>query len=394
MLDQSKKSFLFGLSISFFILVVFFTGAIAYRIFVLKPLDFFLARTQGSETVQSKTSSLGSLLGGGSEENGSSVADISEQASKSVVTVSIKKQQQVFQPSPNSPFSIFGFGIQGESKIQEIQRDIGTGFIADEGLIVTNKHVVSDPNAEYTVIDKDDKEYLVSNIYRDPATDLAILQVDDSQLQPLPMGDSDKLRVGESVIAIGTALGEFRHTVTTGVISGLGRGIEAGDGIRSIETLEGVIQTDAAINPGNSGGPLIDASGHVIGVNVATAQADNVSFAIPINVIKDSLKNFQETGRFERPFLGVSYQAITEQAAIANEVPQGVYISEVVSGSAAENAGFQEGDILTQFDGKSLKENDLASLINQKKIGDTVSIIFWRDGEEKTVRVTLLGSGS
>lgn len=394
MLDQSKKSFLFGVSLSFFILIIFFAGAAADRIFVLKPLDFLLKRASvtNTDTIPG-TSSLGNLLGDSFGSASDGVADISEKASESVVTVSIQKQQQVLEPSLNSPFGIFGFGVRGESRVEEIKRDIGTGFVVEEGgLIVTNKHVVSDPNADYTVIDKNDTEYTVSKIYRDPATDLAIVQVDDFNLKPLPLGDSDKLRVGESVIAIGTALGEFRHTVTTGVISGLGRGIEAGDGFRSIETLEGVIQTDAAINPGNSGGPLINSSGQVIGVNVATALADNISFAIPINVIKESLKNFQDTGRFERPFLGVSYQMITEQAALANEVPQGAYVVEIVEGSSAAKVDMKEGDIITEFAGQSLKENDLASLINQKKVGDTVTVVIWRDGQEKSFDVQLTGN--
>jgi serine protease Do len=387
------KPFILGLSISVVALAIFFTGALADRIFVIKPLNYLIDRSiineiQGTESVRKESSFLGNLL---NDESVFSVADIAENASQSVVTVSIKKQQQVIDP--NSFFSPFGlFGMGGETRIEEVQRDIGTGFVVEKnGLIVTNKHVVSDLQAEYKIIDKDDKEYNIAQIYRDPSIDLAILQVEDFNLEPLPLGNSEELRVGESVIAIGTALGEFRHTVTTGVISGLGRGIEATDGVASIESLEGVIQTDAAINPGNSGGPLISERGQVIGVNVATANADNISFAIPINVIKASLTNFESTGRFERPLLGVSYRMISQQAALFNEVPQGAYLLEVKQDSSAGSAGLQPNDIIVEFDGQSLKNNDLAALINQKKIGDRVKIKYWRDQEDREVEVELRG---
>ncbi|MBD3279310.1 MAG: PDZ domain-containing protein [Candidatus Pacebacteria bacterium] len=396
-LRPTVKTFLLGLSISFLVLISFFAGAVADRVFVIKPLDYLLDRQiKVTSSVERQPSSLlGELLPG---EDSFSVPDIAEAASASVVTVSIKKQQRVLDPAEQGIFGEFGFGFnlpQGELK--EIQRDIGTGFVVsndDEYFIVTNRHVVNDPKAEYLVIDKNNQEYQVSKLYRDPANDLAILQVDGLESPALPLGNSDQLRVGEQVIAIGTALGEFRHTVTTGVISGLGRGITAGNPLAGmVESIEGVIQTDAAINPGNSGGPLINIAGRVIGVNVATANAENISFAIPINVVKASIKNFAETGKFARPFLGVRYQPISEQAAILNEVPQGVYLTEIVAGSTAAAAGLQPGDIITEFADQSLKENDLAVLINQQKIGDTVTIKFWRKGEQQSVEVKLQGSG-
>lgn len=172
------------------------------------------------------------------------------------------------------------------------------------------------------------------------------------------------------MIAIGTALGQFRHTVTTGVISGLGRGIQAIDpGMGSAEEIDNVIQTDAAINPGNSGGPLLDRSGEVIGVNVAVSQgAQNIGFALPINVIKASIANFNDTGSFDRPYLGVSYRDISQEAALFNEVPQGAYVVSVVDGSSAAQAGLQAGDIITEFDGQSLKDHQLASLSCQKAL--------------------------
>jgi S1-C subfamily serine protease len=145
-----------------------------------------------------------------------------------------------------------------------------------------------------------------------------------------------------------------------------------------------------AINPGNSGGPLLDSNGRVIGVNVAVSAAgQNIGFAIPINVIKASLDNFNQTGQFERPILGVRYQPISEQAALANEVPQGAYVVQVIEKSAASEAGIEAGDIITEFDGQSLKTNEIPKLMSKKKIGDRVQVKFWRDGETKEATVTL-----
>jgi serine protease Do len=257
-------------------------------------------------------------------------------------------------------------------------------------MVVTNKHVVSGPNAQYRVITKDSKTYEVEKIYRDPVNDLAILKFNPpaGELRPVEMGDSNSLKVGQFVIAIGTALGEFRNTVTTGVISGLGRGVIAESPYEGyVEQLDNVIQTDAAINPGNSGGPLLNSAGQVIGVNVAVAAGvENIGFALPINVIKDSLENFNKTGKFSRPFLGVRYQMISQRVALLNEVPEGAYLVEVVSGSPADKADLKEGDIIVKIDGRSLKDIDggLAKVISEKKVGETMELEVYRD--EKTFK--------
>lgn len=279
------------------------------------------------------------------------------------------------------------------------EQDIGTGFIVSEsGLIVTNKHVVSNTQAKYKVITKDDKEYEVKEISRDPSNDIAILKIDpkdhpDSKLKPVELGDSISLKVGQFVIAIGTALGEFRHTVTTGVISGLGRGIVAGSVYEGyVERLDNVIQTDAAINPGNSGGPLLNSAGQVIGINVAVAQgAQNIGFAIPVNVFKDSLSKFNETGRFPaKPFLGVRYQIIDKKTALANGVPQGAYVIEVVESSPAEEAGILADDIIVEIDGQKLdSDKSLSDIVSSKKPGDKIKILIWRNEEEKELTATL-----
>lgn len=339
------------------------------------------------------------------------VIDIVKKSSASVVTVGIIKNQpqqnlnDFFSNPFFDPFGFFNFPDNNSQPSQpstkKIEQDIGTGFIiSEDGLIVTNKHVVSDTEAKYQVFLKDEKNPIaVSKIYRDPSNDLAILKIDKSGLTPLTLGDSSKLQVGQFVVAIGTALGEFRNTVTTGVISGLGRGITAGDGFGgSSETLDNVIQTDAAINPGNSGGPLIDISGQVIGVNVAVAQgAQNIGFSLPINIIKDSLKNFNETGKFSRPYLGVQYRMITKKMAMMNEWPEGAYVEKIVDGSPAQKAGLKDGDVITKIDGKKIdttKDTGLSSLISKKKVGDTVSLEVVRGEEKKTFEVTLGEAGN
>ncbi len=388
-MKTNVRSFLMGLSVSVVVLASFVAGAIADRIFVIKPLDALTHRVSESAISQNnggERSPLSSLFSSGESVD---VADIAEAASPSVVTVSAKRTERVVDPLGRRSF----FGMPLQFREEEVQRDIGTGFVVNgQGFVVTNKHVVSQLNTEYTIIDATDTEYPVERIYRDPANDLAILQVGGLDVSGLPLGDSDELRVGEPAIAIGTALGEFRHTVTTGVISGLGRGITAGDAFGGqFESLEGVIQTDTAINPGNSGGPLLNSAGQVIGVNVAvTAGAENIGFALPINVVKASLDNFNQTGQFERPFLGIQYQTISEQAALLNEVPRGALIVEVVAGSSAESAGIQRGDILLSIDGEDItEESSILTIINQKRVGDSVEVEIWRNGEQLSLTATL-----
>ena len=330
------------------------------------------------------------------EEN--AIIDVVDKVTPSVVTVGVKKTQRIINRDSFffDPFGFFGGQTQPSIEERKIEQDIGSGFIlTKEGLVVTNKHVVSDAEAEYRVITNSDEELKVEKIYRDPVNDLAILKVSPSTssgLTPIKLGDSDNLKVGQVVIAIGTALGEFRSTVTTGVISGLGRGINAGSGFGGVsEELNNVIQTDAAINPGNSGGPLLNSSGAVIGVNVAVSRAgENIGFAIPINVVKDSIDNFEATGKFSRPFLGVRYQMLDKKTAILNSVPQGAYLVEVVVGSPAEKAGLLENDIVTEINGTKLSAKEgLAELISKSKVGDEISLAVFRDGETIELKVKL-----
>ncbi|HVZ58845.1 MAG TPA: trypsin-like peptidase domain-containing protein, partial [Patescibacteria group bacterium] len=236
-----------------------------------------------------------------------------------------------------------------------------------------------------------------------PINDIALIKINPSDnagntLKPVVMGDSSHLQVGQLAIAIGTALGQFNNTVTTGVISGLGRGITAGSALEgTTEELSDVIQTDAAINPGNSGGPLLNSSGQVIGVNTAVSESgQNIGFALPINKIKDSINNFNTTGQFNRPYLGVAYQMITQAMAVRNSLPEGAYVETVVSGSAADKAGVKEGDIIEKVDGQKLvaNTNELSTIIAKKKVGDSMTLTIYREsdnGNSSTfdVKVTL-----
>jgi serine protease Do len=325
------------------------------------------------------------------EEN--AVIDVVEKVGLSVVTVGVKKTQRIIDSSTFfDPFNFFN-QVPQSTREKTVEQDIGSGFIIDtDGLVVTNKHVVSDPAGEYRVITNKDVELVVEKVYRDPVNDLAILKVTPGQAEfaPVVMGDSDKLKVGQVVIAIGTALGEFRSTVTTGVISGLGRGINAGGYGTTSERLDNVIQTDAAINPGNSGGPLLNSLGQVIGVNAAVSQAgENIGFAIPINVVRESIDNFNTTGKFSRPYLGVRYQMLNKRTAILNSVPEGAYIVEVVVDSPAAKAGLKENDIVTKINEVSLgSENDLSQVVSKVKVGDEVVLEIYRDG--KTIEVKAL----
>ncbi len=378
-MKPSKKiltGFLLGAGVSAVIFWLVITAVVIDRRYGLPFLDRLAGRSiAGTErTIISRLT-----------EEQSGVVGVVEKAEPSVVTIGISK----VQATPR--FWFFGQGTgEGEEVVEE---DIGSGFVVSaDGLIVTNRHVVDDRQASYRVITASGDFYEVKKVYRDPVNDLAILQIEASGLIPLTLGDSGALKVGQFVIAIGTALGEYRNTVTTGVISGLGRGVTAGSYILGpVEQVDNVIQTDAAINPGNSGGPLLDSAGEVIGINWAVSvSGENIGFAIPINVLKESLAGFQKTGSFSRPFLGVRYQMISQEAALMNEVPQGAYVIQVIAGSSAQKAGLREGDIITHFNGERLtQEDDLATQINRLKVGDAVTVRVWRDGDEISSNIQL-----
>lgn len=349
---------------------------------------------QGLKTSQTQPKEIIKVV----SEESVTVNDV-KQIGPSVVTVVEIAPAQSQQSFNFGPFQIFGLP-QPQPNQSPSPASIGSGFIvSSDGLIVTNKHVVGDVGVKYQVITSNDKQYNVQQVYRDPLNDIAVLKIDPNEnpgqaLKPAVLGDSSNLEVGQFVVAIGTALGQFKNTVTTGVISGLGRGITAGDQFQGYaERLDNVIQTDAAINPGNSGGPLVNSSGQVIGINTAVAQnGQNIGFALPVNTVKSSLDNFNQHGQFNRPYLGVSYKMITKDVALLNDVVQGAYVQTVVSGSPSEKAGIQQQDIIIKFDGKTVEagSGELSSLIANKKPGDTVPLTVWRNGKTIDLTATLV----
>jgi serine protease Do len=326
------------------------------------------------------------------------VIDVVDKVSPTVVTVGIVQSQATNDTYAIDPFNILDPFRRVPSpdrspNAANQEEDIGSGFIVGaDGLIVTNKHVVTDTEAKYRVITKDNKSYDVQKIYRDPVNDLAILKINASGLATVEMGDSDKIKVGQTAIAIGTALGQFRNTVTTGVISGVGRGITAGTAYEGeAEQLDNVIQTSAAINPGNSGGPLLNSTSQVIGINTAvSSEGQNVGFALPINVVRDAINNFDKTGQFNRAFLGIHFKTVTQDVAVMNDLPEGAYVIDTVTGSPAEKAGIKADDIITKIDGQKLTgSTDLSAVIGKHKPGDRLNLTVWRAGKQQDLELTL-----
>jgi serine protease Do len=338
-----------------------------------------------------------------------------KKASPAVVAITISKNVPIIENCPGaSPFSdlppefrqFFGgdnsqFSVpcdSGKTQLQEIGG--GSGFIiSSDGVILTNKHVVADKNASYIVFTNDGKKYDAKVLARDPSQDLAVIKIGASNLTPVEIGDSDSVELGQTAIAIGNALGEFRNTVSVGVISGLSRTVTAGGSEFGTETIEGVIQTDAAINPGNSGGPLLNLRGQVIGINTAIASdAQNIGFAIPINRAKRDIKSVQSNGKIEVPFLGVRYIVITPDVKEKQKLPvdYGALVRgsdagpAVAPGSPAAKAGIQAEDIILEVNGVKIDaDHSLANEISKYNVGDIVHLKINRGGKEVTLNVTL-----
>lgn len=317
-----------------------------------------------------------------------------KKALPSVVTVSIQKTTVSGDTLQFNPFDPFApFEIQPGKK-QTIEQNIGSGFvIAANGVIITNRHVVADTEATYKVITNDHQTYPAQAILRDPLNDLAIIKVSATALPSLTLGNSNNLQLGQMAIAIGTPLGEFQNTVTTGVISGLGRGITAGSPLENyVEKLDNVIQTDAAINAGNSGGPLLNSVGEVVGINTAVSQeGQNIGFAIPASVIKELLDNYLASGgKISRPYLGIRYRILSEETAVMNDLPKGAYIVEVIKDSNAAKAGLVKGDVITKVNGKAITaENDITKIIKESRVGDRLNLEIWHQGKKSNQTVEL-----
>jgi S1-C subfamily serine protease len=331
----------------------------------------------------------------------------------SVVSIVVSKDVPIVEQYFYDPFEGFEefFGTPFELQVPQYReggterREIGGGsgfIVSQDGLVLTNKHVVLDQEADYTVFTNDGESYQAKVLARDPVQDIAVLKIEQLNSHSFPtvkFGDSDKLQAGQTVIAIGNALGEFRNTVSVGVISGLGRTITASGG-GMVETLEDVIQTDAAINRGNSGGPLLNLKGEVIGMNTATVvDAQNIGFAVPVNKAKKSIEQVKVLGKIVYPYLGIRYVILDGQIQEENSLPvgYGAWIIKgeegepaVIPGSPAQDAGLSENDIVLELGGEKITlENSLAKLIMKYDPGDEVVLKILRSGEEKMVRLIL-----
>ena len=276
----------------------------------------------------------------------------------------------------------------------------GTGFfVSADGLIVTNRHVVEDAAADYSVVTNDGKKIAVKVLARDPVRDIAVLKVEGTEHAFIPLGNSDGLNVGQTVVAIGNALGEFQNTVSVGVISGLRRTVVASGLSSGPEILSQVIQTDAAINPGNSGGPLLDLAGRVIGINVAMAQgAENIGFSLPVNMVRKAVEDVKAEGKIVYPFLGIRYVMINPAVREERKLPVDYGALLLASGgelavlkdSPAAKAGLQAGDIILEFGGARVdQDHTLGDLIAQKRVGEKVKMKILRAGKEMIFEAAL-----
>jgi serine protease Do len=322
------------------------------------------------------------------------ISNIAKTVGQSVVSVDVESQ--------TSQQDFFGFNVPST------QQAAGTGFIiSNDGKIMTNRHVVpaGTTNVNVTLADgtKFSNVKVLGRTSDSNSLDVAFLQITDlkgKKLNPVTLGDSSKMQVGDKVVAIGNALGQFQNTVTSGIISGYGRDLTAGDQSGdSTENLNDLFQTDAAINEGNSGGPLVNINGEVIGINTAIAtQAQNIGFAIPINDTKGLISSVLDTGQLQQPYLGVRYVSLTDDLAYQYNLStnRGAYIvpssdgSSIISGSPADKAGLQEKDIITQINGTNIDDkNSLTSLLSQHKVGDSVKLTIVRGNDTITKSVTL-----
>ncbi len=275
----------------------------------------------------------------------------------------------------------------------------GTGFIVDKsGLIVTNKHVVSNERADYSVFTSDGKEYQAKVVARDSLNDIAFVKIEGNDLPVATLGDSEDLQLGQTVIAVGYALGQYENSVTSGIVSGIGRNISASDSFGgSSEVLDDVIQTDAAINSGNSGGPLVDISGQVIGINTAVASAENIGFALPINDVKKQVSSVISSGKIIRPYIGIRYVPITKEYAARNDLDYdyGILIygggnTAVAANSPAASAGIKTGDIILKIGNDKIDDkHSLSGLLQKYNPKDKVTLTILRDGREIQVDVIL-----
>lgn len=374
----------------FLVLVVCITAVVS--IFVVIGTLYFLSVTPTGERIRSRlgldelkvfdinTTKSSKII----VEESSAIIDASKKVDPAVVSVT---------SIGSATRDVFGLGTI------EAPETSGTGFIiTSDGLIATNKHVVSG-GEKFTITTSNGKTYDGKVVAQDPSNDIAFIKVEATGLAVADLGDSDRVEVGQWVIAIGNALGELQNSVTVGVVSAKERSATPTDGRGNSESLYGLLQTDAAINPGNSGGPLLSLGGQVIGINTAIAgDAEGIGFAIPVNELKKALESYKKNGKIIQPYIGVRFQPITKAIAksLNLSVERGALITgnrtspAVAAGSPAEKGGIKQGDIIQKVNNDEITEtNPLTRLIRKYSPGETVTLTVLRDKETLTLQVTL-----
>lgn len=333
------------------------------------------------------------------ESQGDLISNIAHNVGQSVVSVEVTTS------------SALDSGLFSQMQLQDTeQQSAGTGIVlSEDGLIITNRHVVPTGAQKVSVTLSDGTTYddvsILGRTNSRDTLDIAFLKINDTKGKKLvaaDLGDSSQMKVGASVVAIGNALGQFQNTVTSGIISGHGRSVQASSSSGGdSENLEDLFQTDAAINEGNSGGPLVNMDGQVIGINTAVAgNAQSIGFAIPINDVKGLIKSVKETGKLTRPYLGVVYVSLTDDIAKQYNLStkRGAYIPPqnalgevtIVQGSPAAKAGLKEGDIITKVNDTTINEqNSLTATLGQYSPNDVVKLTIIRDGKQMTIDATL-----
>ncbi|MCX6760816.1 MAG: trypsin-like peptidase domain-containing protein [Candidatus Nealsonbacteria bacterium] len=334
----------------------------------------------------------------------SPIIEVAKKACPAVITIVISKDLPEIEGFYFFPYGDQNFIIPKVEKGKREKTKIGGGsgfIVSPDGYIITSNHVVEDKTADYTIIFDPNKKFESKVVSRDPINDIAILKVNAKNLPYLELGDSSKIELGQTVVAVGNALGEFHDTISTGVVSGLSRYITAFSGLtHQAERLRGLIQTDAAINPGNSGGPLVDLDCKVIGINTATViDAQNIGFAIPINYAIKDLEEVKKYGKVKRPFLGIKYILLNNEISGKNKLPvdYGAFIvretlgeSAIIKGSAAEKSGLKEFDIILECEGKKITEEDsLSRLLQEHKVNSEISLKILRNKKEVVAKVKL-----
>lgn len=378
-LTKNKPLFIITLVVAFLIISMIGTFGALYFLSATPSGETLRARLglNNLQTFNIQTSRTDKII----IEESSAIIDASKKINTAVVSIA----------GTGAPVrDLFGFRTPQTS---------GTGFIVtSDGLIATNKHVV-EGGRDFTITTSEGKTYAGTVASIDPVTDLALIKIDARGLPVADLGDSDKVQVGQWVIAVGNALGELQNSVTVGVISALERKASPSDAQGKVESLDGLFQTDAAINPGNSGGPLVNLRGQVIGINTAiVGNAQSIGFAIQVNELKKGLETYRKSGKIVRPYIGVRYQGLTKAiaASLNLSVENGALLvgsassPAVAANSPAARAGLKENDVITRVDNQAITEtNTLGRITRKYNPGDKVVLTILRDGKTQTVELTL-----